>query len=148
MPVGAEPEQHEVQPHAPKEPVVLPRGLLWSELAADALHLPRRRLEPVEQSLAREPEVRALVLGRDAPLVAPPEGRGAPIRLALSRELVRPAGGGAACEGDRVSLASRSDQLVGDHGGHLLSVGARPQLDAVKRHCSPAASSRERSIAA
>ena len=71
--------------------VELVGGLGRRQLAADPVHLGRRRLEPVEQGLGREPVVRALVVGRDASLVAPPERDAAPVRLERCRQLVRAA---------------------------------------------------------
>ena len=109
---------------------------------------PRRRLEPVEQRLAREPVVRALVVGRDAALVAPPERGRAPVGLALGGELVRAARRRAAGEHDRpparAAAASSSATIDATSSASVDD----DQLDAVQRHSSPAASSRERSIAA
>ena len=68
------------------------RRLLRAELALDPVHraaAPRR----VEQRALREPVVRALVVGRHAALVAPPELRVAPVAPQLGRELVRRARG-------------------------------------------------------
>src|SRR5581483_550850 len=81
--VRAEAEQDEVERADAAE---LARVLL------DALHPvygARRDREPVEERLLRHAEVRALVLGRDAALVSPPDVDAAPVGLELRRDLVR-----------------------------------------------------------
>ena len=86
--------------HARECRVVARRGLLRAELALDPVHGLRRPLEPVEEPLAREPVVGALVVRRDRPLVAPPRlppcsSRARELRLARTHRRPR-----AAREGD------------------------------------------------
>src|SRR5439155_1232094 len=89
--VGAEAEQEQVGLGAVELPVVLVRGVRGRELAADPVHSAGLALEPVEERALREPVVRALVAGRDAALVAPPELDAAPVAPELRGLLVRPA---------------------------------------------------------
>src|SRR5439155_5963407 len=109
---------------------------------------PRLGREAVQERLAGQPEVRQLVVGRDATLVSPPQRGGAPVRLALRRELVGAARRIAAGEDDRRARARCRDQFLRDERCNLFFVVGADELDPVQRHASPSASSRERSIAA
>jgi len=96
--VGCSGKSDAVCPSAPR-----PSRLRGAELAANPLHFAGWRLDPVEQVLARDPEVRELVLGRHAALVPPPERGRAPVRLALGCELIGAPGRCAAGEHDRTA---------------------------------------------
>ena len=100
----------------------------YSAAAASAPSSPRIRCasrgcrrEVVEQLLAGEEVVRALVVRRDAALVAPPERGAAPVGLALGGELVGAARRLTAGEHDRLPGASRRDELVRDDRGGFLA---------------------------
>src|SRR5919197_3055768 len=97
--VRAEAEQDEVEPGLAELALVLAGRLGRVELAADPVHA-RRPREPVEERLAGQPVVRALVVRRHAALVAPPGPCAAPVGLAERGELVRAARGRAAGERD------------------------------------------------
>jgi len=79
--VVSDPEEHEVERDAAQLVLVRVGGLLGRKLPANAMLDGRATLEAVEQPLADEPVVRALVVGTNAPLVREPELRPAPIRL-------------------------------------------------------------------
>src|SRR5205085_3437683 len=64
------------------------RGPFRLQLALDPVNGARRDLDPIEERLAREAEVRALVVGRNGALVAPPDAGAAPIGLELCGKLV------------------------------------------------------------
>ena len=118
-PSAPQAEQDEIQPDVAEERVVFVGRSLGAELASDPVCLRRLGLEPVEQVLARETVVRALVVGRDAAVVSPPERSLAPVRLQLGRELVGAAGGVPSGEGDRVPRPSGLDERVGENRGCL-----------------------------
>src|SRR5690348_8801193 len=92
---GAEPDEvegadvHGLQP-------VLRGALVAAELALHTVDVRRPAFEPVEQRRLRHRVVRALVVGRHAALVSPPELDVAPVGLEPGRDLVRAAWGGAA----------------------------------------------------
>src|SRR5688500_18366067 len=138
--VGAHAEQNEVERHAFELLVVVVRGTLRAELAADAVHGGGLNREAVEQRALRQPVVRPLVVGGDAPVVTPPDLGGAPVRLELGCQLVCALRSRAAGERD---VAGRSSEQVGAPARRRLEVGC--DLDV---YCSPAASSCDRSIAA
>jgi len=105
----------------------------------------RARAEWIEQRLTRHAEVRALVVGWDAALVSPPDFRLAPIRLEPRRQLVRPPRRPAACQHEVAAGARALREPLRDDAGRPLDVGLDLEPDV---YSSPAASSRERSIAA
>src|SRR6266542_675792 len=146
--VRPETEQYEAELDPAEVGVVLLGCGLRAELPSDPLDLTRLRGQVVEQVLAREPVVRAGVPGRDAALVSPPEGGRAPVRPALRGQLVGTPRRLAAGERDRRPRARRFHQRVRNDRGDFLLVLGLNELDAVERHGSPAASSRERSMAA
>src|SRR5262249_32988861 len=125
---------------------VLGRGLLLAELALDPVHAARPALDPVEQRASRQSVVRVLVVGRDAAFVSPPEVDLAPVALALRGLDVRLLRRLAAGEDDALADARCAGEALGHHGRNDLLVVDDDELDVV--HCSPAASSRLRSIAA
>ena len=110
MPVGADALEREPEADALELPVVLVGGRLTAELAADAMDLGGLLLDSVEQLLLGEQVVRALVVWRDAALVAPPELRFAPVRLELRRKLERVPGGAAAGEREVLAGPRRGDE--------------------------------------
>jgi hypothetical protein len=75
------------------------------------MHLCRLPLDPVEQRLFDEQVVRALVVGRDAALVSPPEARRAPVTFEAGGQLVRRPGRFTAGQGDvPTGLSGRDEQ--------------------------------------
>jgi hypothetical protein len=105
-------------------------------------------LEIVQQRPLGEAEVRALVLRRHATLVAPPDPRAAPFRLELRGELVGPARRRAAGERDLLRGAGGSREELGDAASSGLGAVPNLDFDFAAPQGAPAASSRERSIAA
>ena len=81
VPVRADPEQREVEDDASQLLVVRVRASLRGELAEHAVLDRRLALEAVEEALADEPVVRALVVRRHAALVGQPDLDAAPVRL-------------------------------------------------------------------
>src|SRR5437763_11696891 len=106
----------------------------------------RPAFEPVEERALGHAEVRVLVVGRHAALVTPPEVHLAPVALALRRFVVRLLRRLAAREYDVATFAGRLREPFGDDGRDLLRTLDDDELDVA--HCSPAASSRDLSIAA
>ena len=146
MPVRPDAEQEEVELGV-VELLLVPRsGCFLPELALDAVHASGRALDPVEQRPLRHAVVRVLVLGRHTALVAPPELDLAPVRLELRGLLVCAFGCLPAGEHDVPPLARSPCEARGDDARELTLVFEDDELDVV--HCSPAASSRLRSIAA
>ena len=92
MPVGPEPEQHEVEPLERAELLLVkPRAFVAAELAAHPVHRPGAHV--VEERRLRHPVVRALVALGNAALVAPPELDVRPVALeARPRARTRRAG--------------------------------------------------------
>src|SRR4029078_5570676 len=89
VPVGPEPEQHEIEPLERAELLVVePCAFVAAELAARPWQ--RAGAHAIEQRGLRHAVVRALVALRHAPLVAPPELDARPVGLAPGRELVWP----------------------------------------------------------
>src|ERR671922_73748 len=115
---------------------------LAAQLAAHAMHGPRRTLEALEQRFAHEAVVRALVVGRHAAFVAPPETGLRPVRLQLRCELVRRPGRGPSRQRDVLAAVRCGDEQL---GRRVMRLGCGLE-DSVQD--SPRASSRERSIAA
>jgi len=76
MSVRAEAEQEHVEPGRPELELVRDRGLVPTQLAADAVDGLRSRGDAVEERLLREEEVRVLVVGRHAALVPTLRGAG------------------------------------------------------------------------
>ena len=113
MPVGPDPLQREAEPNACQQPVVLCRGGLAAELAVDPLHFAGLSPNPVEESSLDQEIVRAVIVGRHAPLVAPPQARAAPVRLELCGLLVRGAGRVTARECDRLTASCCFDEKLG-----------------------------------
>src|SRR5581483_3780761 len=91
------------------------------------------------------PVVRALVVGRDAALVSPPELDAAPVGLELGGQLVGAARRRTTGEDDAPAGARLLGETLGDEGGRRLRV---LDDDDVDRAHPPSASSRARSIAA
>ena len=90
MPVRPEPEQHQIEARERAElPLVGERALILAELALHAVARRRRDGDAVDQRDPRHVEVRPLVVGRCAPLVAPPELDARPVLLELRGQLVR-----------------------------------------------------------
>ena len=118
--VAAEPEQEQVQLDAVERRVVLGGGVGGRELAAHPVHLERRYGQPVEERLLREAIVRALVLGRHAALVAPPQRHLAPVRLELGRALVGLGDRVAAGEHDRAAAGRLLCEQLGDDRGWIV----------------------------
>src|SRR5690242_3335418 len=112
------------------------------------MYASRLRLQPVEERLPRKTEVRAIVVGRDAALVAPPDAGGVPVRLELGGELVRATRGRAAGKHDLAAHARGLGKQLCHLPGRGLLVVRDDQLDVPRLHGAPAASSRDRSIAA
>src|SRR5690348_15941751 len=112
------------------------------------MYASRLRLQPVEERLPRKTEVRAIVVGRDAALVAPPDAGGIPVRLELGGELVRATRGRAAGKHDLAAHARGLGKQLCHLPGRGLLVVRDDQLDVPRLHGAPAASSRDRSIAA
>jgi hypothetical protein len=140
----------EVEDELTRLVVVGVRGGLRLELAMDSVNRPRRLLEAVEQRLVGQQEVRLLVVRRDAALVAPPDPRPAPVGQQLGCRFI----GGPRCtsarERDLAARAGDVDELLGDGASSLGRRLADDQLvdPGQSAQGSPAASSRERSIAA
>ena len=95
-----------------------------------------------------ETEVRAIVVRGHAALVPPPDARAAPIRLELGGELVCATRSRAAGKRDLTPGASGLREQPGDSLRRGLFVVRDDQLGVPHSHGAPAASSRERSIAA
>src|SRR5512133_923099 len=146
VPVRPDAEQYEVERGVAELALVVCGGLLLAQLAPDAMDGVRAVLEAVEQRELRQPVVRALILGRHAALVAPPDGRPAPVGGPLGSFFVRPHRRLAAGQEDVAALARPARQALADDGSELLLVLDDDELDVP--HCSPAASSRDLSIAA
>src|SRR5689334_1347125 len=144
--VRADAEQEQVELRRAELDLVRARRRVRAALALDPVDAARRPLDPVEEGTLRHPVVRVRVLRRYAPLVAPPQVDAAPVRGELGRALVRPLGRLAAGEDDVAPVGSRARQALGDGLRDGVGVGEDPELDVA--HCSPAASSFERSIAA
>jgi hypothetical protein len=77
------------------------------------VHLGRLPLDALEQRLLDEQVVRALVVGRDAALVPPPEVGGAPVALEAGGQLVRWCGRVAAGQRDVLTCPGSLDQQDG-----------------------------------
>jgi hypothetical protein len=142
MTVGADAEQHQVERGIAELALVLLGRRVALQLAADAVNR-RQRPEPREERVVRDLVVRALVVGLDATLVAPPDGGARPVGPQLRRAFVRLPGGFAAGEGD---LLPRRRGVAQQLRGDLRPVVADVELDV--RQADPAASSRDLSIAA
>src|SRR5439155_3676440 len=145
--VGSEAEQLQVEVCVAELVLVIGRRFFFAELSPDAVDLPRCVGDAVEQRALRQVIVGELVVGWNATLVAPPELRVAPIGFALRSLLVGVLRRLAAGERDVPARARREGQPFRDGTRDLVSCFEDDELDAV-RHCSPAASSRDRSIAA
>src|SRR5215212_9563599 len=146
MAVGAHAEQQQLELRvAELAHVLLGRGFL-AELALDSVHGSWTAVELVEERTLRQRVVRVLVVGRHAALVAPPHLDLAPVGLALRRLLVGLLGRLATGQDDVAAFARSSREALADNRGELAFVLDDDELDV--RHCSPAASSRLRSIAA
>ena len=127
MAVTAEPEQQQLQLDALEQSVVLVGGNCGIELATHAMHRRRGHCEPVEERLLREAVVRALVVGRDATLVAPPESDLAPVGLEPCGVLIGVADRRAAGEHDRAASARLRGNQFGDRrNGIVDNVEIRP----------------------
>src|SRR3954454_21070564 len=144
--VRAETEQQQVELRVAELALIRRGGLLLAELAGDPVHGARPALESVEQRALGHAVIRFLVVGRHAAFVSPPELHLAPVVGALRRLLVRLLWCLAAGEDDVFPVARGLCHPLADDGGYLLLVVEDDELDVA--HCSPAASSRERSIAA
>jgi hypothetical protein len=142
--IRPEPLEREPELHALELPVVLGRGRLAAELAADAMQLGRLLPDPVEERPLDEQVVRSLVIGRYTALVAPPQLRGRPVRLERRGLLVRRPRAVAAGESDVLTRARGVDEQL---GGRRLRLVRRVE-DPEESQESPSASSCERSIAA
>jgi hypothetical protein len=86
--VGADALEREAELDALELAVVLRRRSVAAELAADSMYLGRLPLDAVEERPLDEQVVRALVVGRDAALVTPPEAGGTPVALEAGGQLV------------------------------------------------------------
>src|SRR5207249_6411219 len=105
-------------------------------------------VEPVEERPLGETEVRPVVVWRHAALVTPPDARAAPVLLQLGSELVRASRSRAAGECDLAPGARRLREQLGDSFRRRFFVVDHDKLGSPHPHGAPAASSRERSIAA
>src|SRR6266511_4501370 len=146
VPVRAHSEQEQVELRVAEFVLVVGRGLVLAELSFDAVDRTRAVVEAVEEGSLRHAVVRVVMVGRDAPLVPPPELSLAPVGGSLCGFLVRLFGRLPACQYDMAALAGRAGEPLGDDRGDLLVVFDDDELDAA--HNSPAASSLDRSIAA
>src|SRR5262249_56540922 len=86
--VGPDSEQQQTELRVAELALVIGGALVLAELALDSMHSARRALEVVEQRLLRHAVVRALVVGWNAPFVAPPDLELAPVGRVLRRLLV------------------------------------------------------------
>ncbi len=145
VPVGAEPVQDQVEGHAAQVLFVGGRGLLGVVFSPDPVDGRRSPLQPVEQGVLHEEVVRPRIVRRDAALVAPPHLGLAPVGLELGGQLVRAPWALTAGEDDVPAGTRRFREPLRDEARRRLRIGDDFQPDA---HSSPAASSRERSIAA
>ncbi len=142
MPVRAEPLEREIELHAGEPGVVVGRRLLRLEVGADELDAPWPRHRRRQQGLGEEPRVGALVVGRDAALVAQPHVEARPVGLELGRAGVREARGGAAAERHGPTRAGERGEKLGGRLGsgrrirhdHDLDVH-RPIVAEVRRSC-------------
>src|SRR3954471_3098492 len=144
--VRAETEQQQVELCVAELALVCRRGLFLSELAEDPVHGARPALQSVKERALGHAVVRFLVVGRHAAFVSPPELDLAPVVGALRRLLVRVLRCFPAREDDVAPFACGLRHSLADDRRDFLLVVEDDELDVV--HCSPAASSRERSIAA
>jgi hypothetical protein len=116
--VGAEPEQDQVEPGLGVAELLAQRLLVSLpslERAALPLHPPHLRrvgadTEPAQQRPAHHPEVRVLVVGRDAALVAEPECRVGPVGVELGGLFVRAPRRGASSKRDVAACVGRSGE--------------------------------------
>jgi hypothetical protein len=143
--VGADSLQREAERDAPELAVALRRGRLAAELAPDSVNLGRLPFEAVEERPLDEQVVRALVVRRNAALVAPPEVRRAPVGLEAGGQLVRRSGRVAAGKRD---VPSGPRCLDKQDGRGALCLARRVEDPELEAQDSPSASSCERSIAA
>src|SRR5829696_2064051 len=129
MPVRADPEERQVEDDVPELDVVRVRGFRWGELAEHAMFHQRPTVETVEEALADEPVVRALVVGGHAALVGPPDLDAAPVRREPRRALVGRPRSRSAGERDVPAATSRLGQQVAGLAHRLGSARRDPQLD-------------------
>ena len=148
MTVGSDPEEEQVELRVVEFARVVGGGALLSELAFDPVHFARPALEIVEQRLLRRAVVRVVVLWRHATLVAPPKRNAAPVGRFLRRLLVCTLRRLAAREDDISTFIDSARKTLCDHRRDLVFALDDDELDVATFHSSPAASSRERSIAA
>src|SRR5207302_8821188 len=106
----------------------------------------RPAVAPVEERALGQAVVRVPVVRRHATFVSPPDVDLAPFGLALRRLGVRLLRCLAACEDDVAPFARRTREPFRDDGRDLLRALDDDELDVA--HCSPAASSRDLSMAA
>src|SRR4029453_15938176 len=144
MPVGPDALECEPQMHALELRVVLGGGRRSAELALHPVHL-GLPVDALEQRLLHEKVVRALVVGRHAALVSPPECRRAPVGLEACGQLVCRPGRVAARQRDVLAVAGGLDEQFGRGALRLSRCVENSKIDAQE---SPSASSFERSMAA
>src|SRR5438552_6721868 len=142
--VASHAEQDEVEHCVVELPLVRVCARVLAELAGHPVHGARLRFQLVEQRLLRHAVVRPLVPGRNGALVAPPELGAAPVRLQSRGERVRVPWRRAARQHDAAPAPRSLGESLGNDARRIVRYD---DLD-IAVHGSPAASSRERSIAA